>query len=173
MTATGDGQALVAEERRVPIGGEEFLLHPLGVKSMAPLARIVMIAGERGKVTASDLFVTDAEGKAILSEAGQPEPNLEGIGKFLLAAAGYCEPEVFLLLSQLLNIEVAELQDSKRFPLSTVGELMVALVSSVDVTAFLPGGRLTNVGQEPETKAEAETEPEAKPSASPSDASLT
>jgi len=142
-----EATALLEEPKRVMIAGQDYEVQPLGLLAQAPLARMLMIATERGKLKVSDLLVTADDGSLAEDAAGNVQLNGEGIGKFLLVALGYCEAEVFALLSQLLGVNETDLRDPKRFPLTAMPAAIAALASSIDFTAFLADGVADNSNQ--------------------------
>jgi hypothetical protein len=133
--------ALMAEEPEVTIAGQEYQLLPLGLDAAAPLARIVSIAQEKSGVNPADLLLKDAQGQLMLDSDGEPQVDGAAVVRLLTAAIGWAEPEVFLLLSKLLGVAPADLRDPRRFPLSCIPVLVSHLAGTVDVSAFLPGGR--------------------------------
>jgi hypothetical protein len=56
-----------------------------------------------------------------------------------LAAMGWAEAEMFLLLAMLLGVPQEELRDPRRFPLSGVAALLAPLAQQVDLAGFLSG----------------------------------
>jgi len=154
-------QAVLSEPPVLTFGGRQYTLHKLGLKSQAPLARIVATAISRKAIEQpSDLFVMGADGAPQIGPAGGPMLNIETAGKLFLSACGWCEDDVFLLLSQLLGVSIAELQDPELFSLVEIMGVFGGLLASPDVTGFLRGGRAAaSSGELP-----AEPSPSAAPS---------
>jgi hypothetical protein len=133
-------EALLAEEPTVTIAGREYVLQPLGFKAMAPLARILEVAQKHSGVTIMEIVS--------LAQDADKVVNL------FLAAMGWAEAEMFLLLSMLLGVTQDELRDPHRFPLSGIGALLAPLAQQVDLAGFLSGHTEVTSSLPPEMLAE-------------------
>ena len=118
-------EALLAEEPTVTIAGREYVLQPLGFKAMAPLARMLEIAQRHAGIKIMEI-VSLAQ-------------DTDKVVNLFLAAMGWAEIEMFLLLGMLLGVTQDELRDPRRFPLSGISALLAPLAQQVDLAGFLSG----------------------------------
>jgi hypothetical protein len=118
-------EALLAEEPTVTIAGRAYQLQPLGFKAMAPLARMLEIAQKHAGIKIMEI-VSLAQ-------------DTDKVVNLFLAAMGWAEIEMFLLLGMLLGVTQDELRDPRRFPLSGISALLAPLAQQVDLAGFLAG----------------------------------
>jgi len=143
------GEALLATEPTVTIGDEKYQLKPLGLEAMAPLARLLVIAQDKTGVKIVD----------IASMAG----DTEKVADLFLAAMGWAEAEVLMLLGMLLGVTQEKLRDPSLFPLGSIASMLAPLAQQVDLAGFLSGRTAATSSEEMPA-----TEPTEEPSGEPS-----
>ena len=131
-------EALLATEPTVEIAGRKYQLQPLGLEAMAPLARMLEIAQQKTGVKITEI-VSIAQ-------------DVDKVADLFLAAMGWAQPEMFLLLGMLLGVPADELRDPRRFPLSAVSALLAPLAQQVDLAGFLSGRTAATSPAVPETE---------------------
>lgn len=121
MSTPSDKQTLHADPITVTLNGETHELRRPGVRDVFTVGRIV------------------SRGAAIALQEGQDLSGMTGEQLMTMFAVGlpYAEDDGMKLVASLLQVDVEDLDDTHRFPPTTILDVGEALAESEDVKAFL------------------------------------
>ena len=124
QTDRGD-KPLLAEPPEVEIAGKTYRLQRLSYPDSARLARMLVIGKQQARLELLPLLTS-----------GNPLAQTEAFASVLMAAFGFAEQDTMAFLARVLGVEIGDIRDPERFPISSLPAVFRAVGEHPDLQAF-------------------------------------